>query len=263
MDVVPTKAVIEDHHGDVGDGAEVSKLLSLEREPLFDSIPPNVLNHSDRVHHKSRHEEEDDPVLLSIVPRRDKVGVEVGPVAQTKALHEESVEEQCHVRADYFVPLQLIKFVDEEEGAPGVDIHLVSRPSLQRLVIVLITLFCDGDLVLLGLRSLPVNHVDVEGALVKVDLEEDVDEFAAEDPGEEPIVLYKVLPVGLVGRHEAVDALLQFEKDEPIPCHEENEPEEDRAEEVDEVDEGRNETCPALVIAVLRQTRFVQHNVSL
>ena len=60
------------------------------------------------------------------------------------------------------------------------------------------------------------------------------------DPTKEPIVLLKVVPIRLVGGHEQVHSLLEFEENEPVSHHEEEVPEEDCTEDVKQVDEGRD-----------------------
>ena len=49
------------------------------------------------------------------------------------------------------------------------------------------------------------------------------------------IILFEVLPVGRVRRHETIDTFLQLEKDEPVSNHKEEVPEVDGGEEVKEV----------------------------
>ena len=52
MNVVSTKAVVEDQDGYVGYRAEVCEFFCLEREPLFDGIPTSILNEGYRVHNQ-------------------------------------------------------------------------------------------------------------------------------------------------------------------------------------------------------------------
>ena len=64
VNIVSTKAVIEDQDRYVCNGAEVCKFFCLEREPLFDGISTSILNEGNRVHDQGRNEEENDPRLL-------------------------------------------------------------------------------------------------------------------------------------------------------------------------------------------------------
>ena len=137
------------------------------------------MNGRDGVHDESRDEEEDDPVLLGVVLLVTETRVLIGPPTEAEALHEEAVKEQRDVGADHLVTLQLVEFVDEEEGAPGVDI----------LFVVLEAVFVFASRArrhqsLLRLGPFPVDKVHVKRTLVEVDLEDHKDELAAGDPAE-------------------------------------------------------------------------------
>ena len=76
------------------------------------------------------------------------------PVFNAETFHEKGVSNQCDFTAYQSVSLQLIELIHQEQASPSVGIrhwHVVG--------------------VVLRLWSLPIDHVDIDGALFKVDLE--------------------------------------------------------------------------------------------
>jgi len=184
---------------------------------------------------------------------RYEVRIVIRPVAYAEALHDQTIQEERQIGTDNLVALNLVQLVHEEERPPSINIQLVFNSALHYFLISVgcSVLIDDWYFVLLRLGSLPVYQIDIERALIEVDLEDDEEKFGARNPSKEPIILLKVLPVRLVRWHEAVDALLKLEEDEPVAYHEEDVPEVQCTEEVKQVHERCDEPRPALVVLVL------------
>ena len=112
------------------------------------------------------------------------------------------------------------------------------------------------------LGSFPVNHEQLEWALVKVDFEHDADQLQTTDYTKKHIVLFIVGCVVVEWGHEGVDTVLELKEYEDPSCREKDKPEEELGEQVKWVDEDADYYSNAQSVLVLYNLRTVELEVS-
>jgi hypothetical protein len=148
----------------------------------------------------------------------------VDPVGKTDAFHDKCVDYQSDLTADDSVGLKFVEFVNKEQMAPAVDVHLVSS---------LLLTVGGHELVAEVLGTLPVDQEYLHGTLIEVDLAHHGDQLCATNDAEQNVVVFVIEVVLFKRRHEHEDPVLQLEEDEDPACGEEQVPEEELARQVE------------------------------
>jgi len=174
MDVVAVERLVKDQERDIANGAQVDELGHLARLNERVHEVASILRHSHSVYHDSCHEEEEHEVAGRLGVFRRQVGVMGHPVSEPETLHDDCVGDQSEFCVDVAINLQLVELIDQEDVAPCIHIDLRPLTSFTSLMVSL-----DMEL-----GSLPIDHVQLDGALLEVDFEKHDEKLGASNKSE-------------------------------------------------------------------------------